>query len=279
MSSSILSNIYSKFSNQSLNSLESKKLQKNSSSTNNSINSMNSSNNTDMEIPITPKGWKVEFDPVLKQFFYINLFNNLVQLDHPDEVKTTPPSTPSASSSSSSTKKFQLNSSASSASSSSSSIFSLNDSQNPKKWYNKLNLKKSLSCNILNQHKKSIDSIVSNTTLPEEQEEQEQERAESLSDSHYSMNEEFDSSYESDNTDYVEEIQPYFLDDDNESNYILDYGSKNVEIDGNNEYIEEEEEEEDQYESNLDYLNELKNLRELMAKENNIYKCQSIHGA
>ncbi|GME75517.1 unnamed protein product [[Candida] boidinii] len=278
MSSSILSNIYSKFSNQSLNSLESKKLQKNSSSTNNSINSMNSSNNTDMEIPITPKGWKVEFDPVLKQFFYINLFNNLVQLDHPDEVKTTPPSTPSASSSSSLTKKFQLNSSASSASSSSSSIFSLNDSQNPKKWYNKLNLKKSLSCNILNQHKKSIDSIVSNTTLPEEQEEQEQERAESLSDSHYSMNEEFDSSYESDNTDYVEEIQPYFLDDDNESNYILDYGSKNVEIDGNNEYIEEEEEE-DQYESNLDYLNELKNLRELMAKENNIYKCQSIHGA
>lgn len=277
MSSSILSNIYSKFSNQSLNSLESKKLQKNSSSTNNSINSMNSSNNTDMEIPITPKGWKVEFDPVLKQFFYINLFNNLVQLDHPDEVKTTPPSTPSASSSSSlSTKKFPLNSSASSASSSSSSIFSLNDSQNPKKWYNKLNLKKSLSCNKLNQHKKSIDSMVSNATLPEEQE----ERSESFSDSHYSLNEEFDPSYESDNTDYVDEIQPYFLDDDNESNYILDYGSKNVEIDGNNEYIEEEEEEEeDQYESNLDYLNELKNLRELMAKENNIYKCQSIHGA
>lgn len=35
----------------------------------------------------------------------------------------------------------------------------------------------------------------------------------------------------------------------------------------------EEEDEDDQYESNLDYLSELKNLRELMVKENNIYKC------
>ncbi|CDK25596.1 unnamed protein product [Kuraishia capsulata CBS 1993] len=36
--------------------------------------------------PAVPKGWEVRFDPILKQYYYVNMIKNLIQLDHPEEV-------------------------------------------------------------------------------------------------------------------------------------------------------------------------------------------------
>lgn len=39
-------------------------------------------------LPQVPFGWEVRYDPVLGEYYYVNQINNLIQLDHPDEVST-----------------------------------------------------------------------------------------------------------------------------------------------------------------------------------------------
>ncbi|ODV94597.1 hypothetical protein PACTADRAFT_3483 [Pachysolen tannophilus NRRL Y-2460] len=48
----------------------------------------NQTSSTDelLTAPKVPFGWDVKFDPILRQYYYVNQLENLVQLDHPEEV-------------------------------------------------------------------------------------------------------------------------------------------------------------------------------------------------